>query len=61
MDDSGFVLGLAVGITTGIIPGRRQKPFSEMSDSEKRLRIGLVAVLSISAVAGIVVAFLYSS
>jgi hypothetical protein len=61
MDDSGFVLGLAVGITIGIILGRRQKPFSEMSDSEKRLRIGLVAVLSISAVAGIVVAFLYSS
>jgi len=59
MSDTGFIIGMAagiaIGISIGILMGRRQKPWSELTPREKQLRIGLVALLAILAVAGLVV------
>jgi len=59
MGDTGFIIGMfigmAVGIAIGIPMGRKQKPWSELTPREKQLRIGLVALLAVLAVAGIVV------
>jgi len=59
----GFVIGLAVGlgagtaigISIGIAVGKKQKPWSELSEGERKLRIGIVAALSVLVVALVVV------
>ncbi|HEX74969.1 MAG TPA: type II secretion system protein M [Dehalococcoidia bacterium] len=59
MGDTGFIIGMFIGMSGGIsigIPmGRQQKPWSELTPREKRLRIGLAALGAILVVAGIVV------
>jgi len=50
-----LLIGFAVGLSCGIAIGRRQKPWSELTERERKIRIGLVAALSASAVAGVVV------
>ena len=59
MGDKGFIIGMFIGMAGGIaigIPmGRQQKPWSELTPREKQLRIGLVAIGAVLAVAGIVV------
>lgn len=54
----GFAIGIAVGLIIGLIAGRRQKPWSELTDKEKKIRMGIIAILAISFIAGIVVFFL---
>jgi len=59
MGDSGFVIGLVIGMGAGFIIGRAgRKPWSELTEKEERIRIGIVAGLVILVVAGIVVFFL---
>ena len=57
--DSGFGLGLllgfAAGIGTGISIGKKQKPWSELTDSEKKTRIVFIAAGVVLLVAGVVV------
>ena len=57
MGDAGFGLGLllgfAAGIGIGISIGRKQKPWSELDEREKKVRIGVIAagfVLLLAAV-----------
>ena len=61
MYGAGYVIGLAVGlgagIAIGISIGKKQKPWSELSEGERKVRIGIIIALSVLAIAG-VVAFL---
>ena len=60
---AGFATGIGVGFAIGLIVGRlgaKQKSWSELSDRERKLRIGLIALGVIALAAGIVVFFLVS-
>ena len=39
----GYLLGMATGLAIGFVVGRRQKPLSELTQKERRIRIGLIA------------------
>jgi len=51
----GVGAGIAIGVSIGISIGKKQKPWSEMSEGEKKARIGIIATLSVLALAGVVV------
>ena len=55
----GWILGLAagmvIGISIGITIGTKQKPWSELTDSEKKTRIVIIATGVVLLVAGVVV------
>lgn len=54
----GYVIGLAVGfgagIAIGISMGKKQKPWSELNERERKLRIVIIAALSVLVVVGVV-------
>lgn len=39
----GFAAGIAVGLVIGLTVGRKQKPWSELTEKEKKVRIWLIA------------------
>ncbi len=41
---AGFATGIAVGLAIGLGFCGRQKPWSEMNDKEKRLKIALITL-----------------
>ena len=57
--DSGFmigwILGLAGGMGIGISIGKKQKPWSELTDGEKKTRIISITAGVVLLVAGVVV------
>ena len=55
MGDAGFFIGYVIGLACGIAIGRKRKPWSEMSEGERKLTIGLIAVGVVAFIAGIVV------
>jgi hypothetical protein len=54
---AGFATGIAVGLAIGLTMVRRRKPWSELTDKEKRLMIWLIAA-GVVLLAGGIVAFL---
>jgi len=52
----GYLIGMAVGLAIGFVVGRRQKPWAELTEKEKRIRIGLIAAGVVLLVVGAVVA-----
>jgi len=56
----GFASGIAVGLAIGLIAGRKGKPWSELTEKERKFRIGLIAAGVIVLAAGIVTFFLVS-
>jgi len=54
----GFAAGIVVGLVIGFVTGRKQKPRSELTEKEKRLRMWLIGGGVILLAAGAVVAFL---
>jgi len=42
---SGYAVGFIVGLACGFAIGRKQKPWSELTDKEKAIIIGLTIVL----------------
>ena len=50
----GYVLGIATGLAIGLVSARRQKSWSELSGTEKKIRIGLIAIAVVLLLAGIV-------
>jgi len=53
---AGFAIGIAVGVGLGMVVGRKQqRPWSELTDKEKKVRIGIMVALGIAVVAGFVV------
>jgi len=55
----GFAIGIAVGLAIGIVSGRRQKSWSELTEKEKKIRIGLIAAGVVLLVVGVVVALIW--
>ena len=51
----GIAVGIAAGLAIGLIAGRKQKPWSELSDEERKIRIRLIAAGVVLLVAGVVV------
>jgi multidrug transporter EmrE-like cation transporter len=50
----GYAIGIFTGLAIGLVVGRRQKPWSELTQKEKRIRIGLIAAGVVLLAAGIV-------
>jgi len=50
---AGYPLGIATGLTIGLIYSTKLKPWSELSSKERKIRIGLVAITALLLVAGI--------
>jgi len=50
----GYFWGIATGLAIGLVYARRQKPWSELTDKEKKIRIGLIATGAVLLAAGIV-------
>jgi len=51
---AGFAIGIAVGVGLGLAVGKKQqKPWSELTDREKKVRIAIIAV-KVAVVAGFV-------
>ncbi len=55
MGDAGFFVGYVIGLACGIAIGRKRKPWSEMSDTERKLTIGLIAAGVAALIGGIIV------
>ncbi|MFC2023054.1 hypothetical protein ACFLTL_02770 [Chloroflexota bacterium] len=55
----GWLLGLAggmgMGISIGISIGKKQKPWSELAESERKIRIALISAGIVLLVAGVAV------
>jgi len=51
----GIAVGIAAGLAIGLIAGRKQKPWSELSDKERKIIIRLIAAGVVLLVAGVVV------
>lgn len=54
----GFAAGIVVGLVIGFVTGRKQKPWSELTEKEKRLRMWLIGSGVILLAAGAVGVFL---
>ena len=52
---TGFAIGMGAGLAIGVAAGRKQKPWSELTDREKKFRIAIMAVLGVVVIAGLVV------
>ncbi len=50
----GYAIGIFTGLAIGLAVGRRQKPWSELTQKEKRIRVGLIAAGVVLLAAGIV-------
>ena len=49
----GYPLGIATGLAIGLVYARKQKPWSELSGTERKIRIGLIAIAVVLLVAAI--------
>ena len=54
----GYVLGMATGLAIWLVVGRRQQPWSELTQKQKRIIIGAIAAGVVLLVVGIVVALI---
>lgn len=57
----GYASGIVVGLVIGFIAGRKRESWSELSDRQRKIMIGLIAAGVVLLAAGIVVFFLVSS
>jgi multidrug transporter EmrE-like cation transporter len=55
----GYAIGIFTGLAIGLAVGRRQKPWSELTQKEKRIRIGLIAAGVVLLAAGIVMLLIW--
>ena len=53
-----YAIGMATGLAIGFIVGRRQEPWSELSQKQKRIMIGSIAAGVVLLVVGMVVALI---
>ena len=50
----GYAIGMVTGLAIGLIATRKQKPWADLTEKEKKIRIGLMTTLGILVIAGIV-------
>jgi len=55
----GYAIGIFTGLAIGLVVGRRQKPWSELTQKERRIRIGLIAAGVVLLAAGIVMLLMW--
>jgi hypothetical protein len=55
----GYAIGIFTGLAIGLIVGRRQKPWAELTRKEKRNRIALIAAGIVLLPAGIVMLWMW--
>ena len=55
----GYAIGIFTGLAIGLAVGRRQKRWSELTQKEKRIRIGLIAAGVVLLAAGIVMLLMW--
>jgi hypothetical protein len=55
----GYAIGIFTGLAIGLAVGRRQKPWSELTQKEKKIRIGLIAAGIVLLAAGIVMLLIW--
>jgi len=55
----GYAIGIFTGLAIGLAVGRRQKPWAELTQKEKRIRIGLIAAGVVLLAAGIVMLLMW--
>ena len=55
----GYAIGIFTGLAIGLAVGRRQKPWSELTQKEKRIRIGLIAAGVVLLATGIVMLLMW--
>ncbi len=55
----GYAIGIFTGLAIGLVVGRRQKRWSELTQKEKRIRIGLIAAGVVLLAAGIVMLLMW--
>ena len=55
----GYAIGIFTGLAIGLVVGRRQQPWSELTQKEKRIRIGLIAAGVVLLAAGIVMLLMW--
>ena len=55
----GYAIGIFTGLAIGLIVGRKQKPWSELTQKEKRNRIALIAAGVVLLAAGIVMLLIW--
>jgi hypothetical protein len=51
----GIMIGFAIGINVGIILGKQQKPWSELTEKEKKFKKLLIGVMSVILIIGVIV------
>ncbi|UCD12890.1 MAG: hypothetical protein JSW60_04810 [Thermoplasmatales archaeon] len=51
----GMAIGIAIGLNLGIIIGRKQKPWSELTEEEKKIRKIAIGVGIVILLLGIIV------
>ena len=51
----GIAIGIAIGLNIGILIGKKQKPWSELTEEEKKIRKTAIGVGSIILLLGIIV------
>jgi len=51
----GIAMGISIGISIGIAMGKKQKPWSEMTEEEKRIRKIVIGAGLLLLVLGVVV------
>jgi tetrahydromethanopterin S-methyltransferase subunit F len=56
----GYVSGIFVGLVIGLLVGRKREPWSELTDRQRKITIGLIAAGVVLLAAGIVVFFIVS-
>ncbi len=55
----GYAIGIFTGLAIGLAVGRRQKRWSELTQKEKRIRMGLIAAGVVLLAAGIVMLLMW--
>ncbi len=53
----GIAIGVAIGISIGISMGKNQKPWSELTEKEKKMKLTLIAFGFILFIIGVITLF----
>ena len=51
----GIAIGIAIGISIGIAIGKKQKPWSELTEEEKRIKKLIIGIAMIILIIGVLV------
>ena len=51
----GIAIGIAIGLSIGIAIGKKQKPWSELTEEEKRIKKLIIGIAMIILIIGVLV------